>query len=266
MRISSTDALLTELAKSESSGKFYRADEQQHSDVTGVSGHKSEFIKCPFSKKVLLESEGERCATSKTFVAPGVLELCAVSGQMVIPTELETCSISETKALKKYFVKSSISEARMIGNYAMRAISGAYCTPREGVFCLWSGERWHPEDIRTCVLTGISIHVDYATDSPPMLYPLLEQLKGHLRTVDHPTTWHTIESLLSHAVGTTRNQIQSSELSPSGNHLAICAEIRTMLGMRKYFAGFIYSISKKSIIGKVTQGKRIQEMWQPFNK
>ena len=258
--------LVTELAKSEVSGKMYRSDEQQASDFSGVLGHKTEFVKCPISKKTFLESEGERCAVTKTLVAPGVLERCSVTEQMVMPKELETCSVSETKALKKYFVRSSISESRMISNYALRAASGAYCTPREGIVCLWSGERWHPEDTRTCSLTGISIHVDYTSGNPPMLVPLLEQLKGHLRTADHPTSWRIIEPLLSSAIGTSRNQIQSSELSPSGHYLAICAEVKTMLGMRKHYAGFVYSIAKKSIVGKIVQGKRTQETWLPFGK
>ena len=264
--LTSADALLTELSKSESSGKFYRTDEQERSGITGVSGHKSEFIKCPFSNKLLLEAEGDRCAITKTLVAPGVLELCSVSGQMVIPTELETCTVSGSRALKKFFVISSISEAKMIDTCAICAISGAYCTPREGVLCVWGGERWHPEDVRMCALTGVCIHVDYATGSPPMLQPLLQQLEGHLRTADYPTAWHTIEPLLSTAIGITRSQIQSSELSPNGNHLAVCAEIKTMLGMRKHYAGFLYSVSKKSIVGRIAQGRRPNEKWQPFTK
>ena len=260
------DAFTTELVKSEVSGKLHRLDEQQASDISGVLGHKSEFVKCPVSKKSLLESEGERCAVTKSLVAPGVLELCSVSEQMVIPTELETCSVAEIKGLKKYFVRSSVSDSRMISDYALRALSGAYCTPREGLICLWSGERWHPEDIRTCSLTGISIHVDFATGNPPILSPLLEQLQGHLRSTEQPTTWHIIEPLLSSAIGHSRTQIQSSELSPSGHHLAVCAEIKTMLGMRKHYAGFIYSITKRSIVGKITQGKRAQESWLPFAK
>ena len=45
-------------------------------------------------------------------------------------------------------------------------------------------------------------------------------------------------------------------------HLAVCAEVRTLLGLRVRQAGFVYEIDSQSIIGRVVQGRRSSDGWE----
>jgi len=60
-----------------------------------------------------------------------------------------------------------------------------------------------------------------------------------------------------------RWRIESARLSPDGRHLAACAEVKTLLGLRRHHVGIIYSLSEKAVVGRYAEGKRKGQDWFP---
>ena len=258
---SQAEALLSELAISEVSGKRYRADQTLRSDVSGKSGHVSEFIACPLSKRVLLQSEAERCAVTGQAVFPGMLEECAASKQRVVPQLLTPSSVSGSRALQQYLVVSSISGVRCLQEEAIRSDAGRFCTRTEAQTCAWTNRESHPDDLRICELTGLTIHYSIATRQPPYrLSPLAEMLGGTRRAADEKPLWPDLAQLASN-VSEGRCIIESVQASPDGKQLAVSAEQRKLLGFRTRYIGFVYSMADRAIIGRLAVGKRSNLAW-----
>ncbi|MBJ7532728.1 DEAD/DEAH box helicase [Rhodomicrobium vannielii ATCC 17100] len=261
------DALKNELATSEASGKPYRADEQSKSAVSGKTGHRSEFSRCEQTGAILLPTEGEQCAVTGKLVIPGLLATCAVSGKKVLPAQLGTSAASGKKALSHYLVSSSISGARMLEDEAIRSLAGAYCLPAEAKPCLWGGKFYHPDDLRKCSLTGVPIHVGFATVDRgfPHLQALADILSGTEKTEQGKAMW----PLVAEAGAKDHRgkwHIESAKFSPDERHLAVCAEIKTWLGLRSEYAGLIYSLDNKSLVGHIAIGKRKGHQWLPASQ
>lgn len=249
-----TEALLSELATSEVSGKPYRADQQARSELSGRKGHVAEFNSCALSGRVLLAAEAERCAVTGQGVFPGVLEECEVSHSRVLPSLLEPSQVSGRKALKAYLVSSSISDTRCLKEEVIASMDGKPCTRAEAICCAWSGQITHPDDIRTCSLTGLSIHVSYSTRGLPWrLAPLAEMLNATRKAADQTPLWPAIGQL---AASDGRCTVESAQQSPDGQKLAACVEQKKLLGLRMRYLGFVYSVAERAIIGKVATGKR----------
>lgn len=53
-----------------------------------------------------------------------------------------------------------------------------------------------------------------------------------------------------------RCMVESAQQSPDGQKLAACVEQKKLLGLRKRYLGFVYSVAERAIIGKVATGKR----------
>jgi hypothetical protein len=259
---SDADVLNTELAISEVSGKRYRRDQQLRSAVSGKAGHKEEFLICHETRQPMMPQEAETCEITGKLVRPGVLENCVVSGKSVLPSELERCAVSERRVLKKLLVTSSVSGARLQHRLAVRSIAGKYCAPAEAKTCMWSGRRSHPEDVRVCALTGIPFHVEFAASGDkPYLQPLGDLLHGVRRTADAPDRWEDIASKASTALRGSRCRVETAHVSPDKRHIAICSEVRTMLGLRVHQAGMLYSIEDAAIVGRIAMGKRTSKGW-----
>jgi superfamily II DNA or RNA helicase len=259
---SGADVLNTELAVSEVSGKRYRRDQQLRSAVSGKAGHKEEFVFCHETRQPLILQEAETCEATGKFVRPGVLEKCGASGKVVLPSELELCAVSEKRVLKKLLVTSSVSGARLQHRLAVRSIAGKFCAPAEAKTCMWSGRRSHPEDVHVCALTGVPFHVEFAASGEkPHLQPLADLLHGVRRTADAPDRWEDIASQASTALRGSRCRVETAHLSPDKRHLAICSEVRTMLGFRVHQAGMLYSIKDAAIVGRIAMGKRTAKGW-----
>jgi hypothetical protein len=185
-----------------------------------------------------------------------------VSGKAVLPSELERCAVSEKRVLRKLLVTSSVSGARLQHRLAVRSIAGKYCAPAEAKTCMWSGRRSHPEDVRVCALTGIPFHVEFAASGEkPYLQPLADLLHGVRRTADAPDRWEDIASQASIALRGSRCRVETAHVSPDKRHLAICSEVRTMLGFRVHQAGMLYSIEDAAIVGRIAMGKRTAKGW-----
>jgi hypothetical protein len=258
---SGIEALNTELAFSAVSGKRYRVDQQMRSAVSGRSGHKEEFLICHETRQPITPDEAEKCETTGKLVRPDVLERCSISGKAVLPPELERCAVTDQRVLKRLLVTCSISGVRFQHRLAVRSARGKYCAPAEAKKCMWSGRGSHPDDIRICNLTGIPFHVDYATaGEKTCLQPLGDLLHGLRRTEDAPDRWNEIASKASNALR-SRCRVETAHVSPDKRHLAICSEVRTLLGLRVHQAGLLYSVDDGSIVGRIAMGKRTPNGW-----
>ena len=247
---------------SDLSGKRYRIDEELRSEVSGKAGHRSEFILCHETGKPLLAEEAESCEVTGHLVLPGVLEKCSVTGLAVLPSELEECAASGKRALKKYLVTSSISNARILKKYAMRSAAGKLCAPLEAKRCMWSGRIYHPDDLRTCALTGVQVHSEFVTSGPnPRLRPLSDLLLGGRRSSDASDLWDAIAAKASIALGGGRCRLEAAQASPDGRHVAVCSEVRTLLGLTTQQAGLLYSVNNDEIVGRIALGKRTPNGW-----
>jgi superfamily II DNA or RNA helicase len=259
-------ALVSELAKSEVSGKLFRADQKLRSIVSGRTGHATEFIECHETRQPIEVSEAETCEMTGHKVRPGVLERCAVTGKRVLPSELERCVGADKRVLKQLLVTSSISQARIQKDLAIASAGGNFCTPAESRACAWSGRRTHPDDIRVCALTGLSIGVEFCTlDPPPRLQPLTELLDGMKRTANSSQKWPALAQKLSDALRGAKCKIEAAAFSPDSRHLAVTAEVRTKLGFKTQHVGFVYSIDDESIVGRLAVGKRSAQGWTGIN-
>jgi hypothetical protein len=256
------EILKTELAISEVSGKHYRIDEQMRSAVSGTAGHKQEFLICHETRQPMTMAEAEQCEITGNYVRPGILEQCSVTQKRVLPSELERCAVTGKRILKKLLVKSSLSETRMHEDVAVRSAAGKYCSPIEAMQCFWSGGKFHPDDLRVCELTGLSIHFKYATpNARPRLQPLIDLLNGIKRTSDESQLWDAVATKVASTLGKGRCRVEAAILSPDKRHLAVSFEVRTLLGLRLQHAGSIFSIDDHSVVGRIALGRRTSEGW-----
>jgi hypothetical protein len=116
--------------------------------------------------------------------------------------------------------------------------------------------------MRVCSLTGIPVHVEFAASGEePYLQPLGDLLHGVRRTADWPDRWGEIASKASTALRGSRCRVETAHVSPDRRHLAICSEVRTLLGFRVQQAGLLYSMGDASIVGRIAMGKRTPKGW-----
>jgi len=259
---SKTEVLNSELEVSEISGKRYRVDQQMRSCVSGKTGHNSEFLICSETKQPLLAAETEQCEVTGKYVMPGILEQCAITHKRVLPSELECCAVTGKRALRTLLVTSSVSGIRMLEEIAITSVTGEFCSPDETKPCVWSGRRSHPDDLRICELTGLSIHVEFAAvNGNTCLQPLVDLIAGIKRSADGSQLWEDIAMQIAAALKKRRCHVESAILSPDGDHLAICCEVRTLLGFRVHQAALVYAITEHCPIGRIVEGQRIPEGW-----
>jgi hypothetical protein len=231
------DALERELATSKVSGKKYRADRQQRSIVSGKTGYVGEFAVCSETNHPLMTEEREKCEVTGKLVVPGILERCEVSGKLVLPRELEKSVVTGKKALKQLFVSSSISGTRFLEGEGIVSAGGKHCLPQEAKACGWSSRKCHPDDLRTCQLTRVAAHFEYmATIGGMRLEPLLSVLNGLRRKSDKKELWPRIAEDISQVLD-GRSQIEAAVVLPSGDHLAVCLETKSWLGLKVRQAG-----------------------------
>ena len=260
------EVLKTELAVSEISGEPYRKDEQMQSAVSGYFGHTQEFVRCPVTGDAIAPREAEQCEATGTHVRPGVLEVCDVTRKHVLPTELDHCSVTGQRALKRLLVTSSVSQQSMLEDMAIRSSTGTFCSPDEVQTCFWSDRRSHPDDLRTCGLTGLPVHAEFATEeASPRLRPLVEMLDvarpAAIHAADETELWADVATKVSSALKGKKCRIEAAMRSPTQRHLATCSEVRSMWGLRVRLVASIYDIDDRAIIGRVAVGKRGSSRW-----
>lgn len=255
------EALTTELNTSEFSGKLYRADEQMRSSVSGKIGHKQEFVACYETRLPIALTEAERCDITGKYVRPGVLEVCALSSQRVLPSELGQCAVTGKRAVKSYLVNSSVSGRPLLLEEAVESSLTTFCAPSETKVCYWSYHRIHPDDLRICTLTDLPIHVEFATPGAAIrLATLLEMLEGRTRPQEQMDKWGPIAAQIESALDGGRCRIQAATLSRSKKLIAVCADVKFLLGLRIVRVGAIYDLARYALIGQIAEGK-LGERW-----
>jgi hypothetical protein len=154
----------------------------------------------------------------------------------------------------------------MLESAAVRSAQGKYCAPIEAKDCVWSGEICHPDDLRTCELTGLSIHFRFLNEARDFrLQPLDELLDGMRRNADAIGSWDDVAAKASASLDGSKCQVESAIISPDEKHLAVCVELRTLMGLRKRHAGFVYEIDSASIVGRIVQGRRSKYGWEEMS-
>ena len=237
------------------------------SSVSGLTGHRTEFVVCQETGQFLAAKEAEQCEVTGNFVRPGVLEECAITHKRVVPSQLSRCAATGQRVLNRLLVESSLTGARILEDIAVRSATGKYCAPIEAKPCVWSGKKFHPEDLRTCELTGLAIHFEFATaNDHPRLQALSDLLNGINRNTAKTQLWDAIAAKVSAMLGGRRCRIGASVLSPERKHLAVCTEVRTLLGLRVRYAGLVYEIENSSIVGRLVQGRRSSNGWEEINR
>lgn len=255
------EVLKSELLVSEVSAKRYRVDEQRRSAISGAAGHNSEFLVCQETGQFLAPHEAEKCEITGNYVRRGTLQECAITRKRVLPSQLVTCAATGKHVLPSLLVTSSVSGSRILESVAVRSANGNYCAPLEAEVCVWTGERFHPNDLRTCELTGLLIHFRFIGDRDSRLQPLVALLDGVRRNADDSSVWETVALKTSEALGAKRCRVEASVLSPNGKHLAACVEVRTLLGFRVRQVGVLFELESNSILGRVVQGQRTKNKW-----
>jgi hypothetical protein len=254
------EMLKSELSKSEISGRLYRVDQGRTSDVSGKQGHKSEFVDCYETRQSLAATEAERCEESGKLVRPGILLECGATGKRVLPSLCGRCAVTGKNALKRVLVSSSLSGVTILPDAAVRSSAGQYCVPAECQTCAWSGQHLHPNDLGICALTGLAVNKEFLTKKESRLRPLFELLddKNSVASgVAHPV----LEAAVSRKLNGLKCRLVSGAMSPTKVALAVCAETKSLLGLKKNYIGFVFSPKDREIVGKVTQGKRSKSGW-----
>ena len=230
--------------------------------VSGKTGHTEEFVSCHETRQLVAAGEAEQCEVTGKLVRPGVLEACQVSHKRALPSELGTCSVTDKKVLKSLLVASSVSSVALLPDASVRSLAGRYCAPAEAVVCAWSGAPTHPEDVRICSLTGVAMHSQFLTSGPrPRLRPLVELLDGSNRAADMSTLWEPLSTRVSAMLKVSKCKVDAAVLGPTPTRLAACVEIRTLFGLRYRYAGLVYSINDRKILGRIVQGQRSAREW-----
>ncbi len=258
------EVLKSELLASAYSGRSYRIDEQAQSIVSGKKGHRSEFVLCHETRSPLFPDEAEHCEETGATVRPGILKLCSVTGKRVLPGLLEQCCVTGKLALKRLFVTSSVSSLRLLPEAAVSSIDGEFCTPAEAKICAWSHKLCHLDDLGTCSLTGVDVQKVYlSSDDRPAMLVLLDMLDGARHSHDKQDTWGVFAFKLAEQQGVKNCQVVAAALSPSNECLAICAEQKTLFGLRVLHLGAIVNLQDRKVVGKVAIGKRDGAVWMP---
>jgi superfamily II DNA or RNA helicase len=259
---SNSEVLENEIRISKISGKKYRIDEELISSISRKNGHKGEFVFCSETNQPLLETEAEKCEVTGKIVKPGILEKCQITEKQVMPVELEKSGITGKKALKRYFVLSSISGTLLLESEAIRSVTGKFCAPLEARLCHWSDIACHPEDLKSCDLTGLNIHSKYATiTSPVRLESLFTLLTGLNNKNNLTEKWEEISSKVAQNLEKSNCKVKSAELSPTGDCIAVFLESKSWIGFKVRHIGVVYSLKNNTIIGYAAVGKREGRNW-----
>lgn len=252
------EVLSTELAMSEISQRPYRSDQEARSVVSLQRGHASEFIRCAETNEFLTPNEAERCESTGRQYRPGILSACSVTGKRMHSTELDRCTATNQRVSKTLLVISSVTGARVLESAAVSSLEGAYCIPMEALECEWGGGKFHPDDMRQCSLTGMTLHRRFVERE--RLKPLANLLDGTSRRADAMQVWAAIALGLKEQLG-GRCTVEGAELSPQGDKLALAVRIKRMLGFKVEYAGFIFSLDRRMLLGRPVVGERAGKHW-----
>ena len=233
-------------------------DEEAISDYSGRKGHKVNLYDASNKAAYSLGRGGKMRRNRRGGAAWSFGEM--LSYWRACPSSLcGRCSVTNKIALRRVLVSSSISQAPVIKDVAVQSSAGKFCLPSECRPCDWTGQKFHPDDVNRCTLTGLHVHSQFLTKQNSRLQPLFEILDDVNRAPDGKD-YPILEGALSRKMNWTKSKIVAGSISPTKNALAVCAEVKHMLGLKTDYVGFVFS-PRREIVGKVAQGKRKKQGW-----
>jgi hypothetical protein len=149
--------------------------------------------------------------------------------------------------MKSLLVKSSVTGVRLLESSAVASLEGANCMPMEATECEWGGGKFHPDDMRQCSLTEMTLHQRYSERG--WLKSLVALLDGTSRRADAWLMWESIAVALKGLLG-GRCTVEGTEVSPLGDKLAVAVQIKRMFGFKVEYAGFVFSLDRRMILGR----------------
>jgi hypothetical protein len=262
--ITGAQVFKSELVQSGFSGKWFRGDQQKASVVSGKTGHISELIHCAATNKLLHQSEAAVCAVTHQPAISEALAACEVTGKRVLPSQLAKSAASGRVVLQSLVIRSTVSGQPMLQDEAIRSKNGEICLPSEARVCTWSGSLLYPTEVRSCALTALPFLSNLLTDGqryPAQFRVLRELLEGTRMGVDQQDAWARIAEQAAVVLG--KCSIVSAVASPTEKRLAVVAEVRSWLGLKVRYAGFIFSLGDhERIKGALGIGKRDGQYWR----
>ncbi|PIR05516.1 hypothetical protein COV56_02375 [Candidatus Kuenenbacteria bacterium CG11_big_fil_rev_8_21_14_0_20_37_9] len=96
---------------------------------------------------------------------------------------------------------------------------------------------------------------------PSCLETLFNLLDGTRKKSDKAELWPVIENYVSVLLRGSKCKVETAELSPNNENLAVALEVRTWIGLKVRHVGLIYSLKDNVNIGRVVIGKRGDKGW-----
>jgi hypothetical protein len=193
------------------------------SEISGRQALPEHTLHCSLSGKRILVDEAEMSAVTGKLVAHSLLKTSAVSGKRAEPEHFGRCDFSGAEVLNVELGVSAVSGKRYRLDQQLRsAVSSNAGHKEEFLFCYETRQPITPKEAETCEVTGKFVRPG-----------VLEKCAA----------------------------IEAAHVSPDKQHVAICSEVRTLLGLRVQQAGLLYSMRDGSIVGRIAIGKRTPKGW-----
>lgn len=217
--------------------------------------------------QVLFVASSEKCDVSNSLVQPGTLQRCGLTNKRVLPSELRKCAATSVVALKEFFVTSSVSGESILKDKAVQSLAGLYCSVAEMRTCEWSQDKYHPDDIHDCRLTGLSVHSTYLTsEQDRRLEPLVHILDGTLKGTDRKELWD--DGLIQNPIlgAKSSSRVDGVVLCPSGALLAVCFKASSVFGLRVRYIGGVFDRASRTPVAPLIEGKRRASQWREVRR
>lgn len=240
------------------SGKKVMPDEIEISDISGKSICKGELITSSLSGKKGEPEYFEKCEFSSTLLLKTEIKVSQISNKKYRKDEELISYISGKRGHRDEFIFSSITEKPLLKNESIQSNEGTYCSKEESQICNWSGEKMHPSDLSICKISGLTFNSIFIKNG--MFDKLYTLLNGSNIKTDKTELWNEITGSLSQKLG-KNILIENAEVSKDNNTLACSLIVKKWYRFKPNYAGFLYSIDKKVIIGKVKIGERSKLNW-----
>ncbi len=253
------------------------ADEAARSAVSGTLALRSLLLSCAETGGLMLDAESGTSAASGMVVRRDLLTPCAVTGGLALAGELAVCAATGKRAMKSLMVTCAQTGDPVLRSEAgVSDLSGKPARPdllhrsdrkpgRRGLAdemaaCEATRKRLLRDEVGRCVLTGRAVDAALLNVRGELraLRELLEGQSADVRCVDglgpriaalHPAFFSGLRHVWAVELAGTRT-------------LAVCVELRTWLGWKVRYAGFLLEQEPAfRIVGRAVRGWREKGVW-----
>ena len=209
--------LPTEAGVCARTGALLRADLLATSDLSGLRVRASLLARCP--------DTGARAL-------PDELTRCEASGARVAPSALVTCSATGTRVRRSLTVACPACSAPLLRSAAVADDQGALGHAEHLGRCVWSGARRFEHQLTRCRATGVPLLRGQVGESGlGRAHEALLEAIARRAAPDGDALPLVANALRVHGVAPRRAWVRRS---PDGRLLAVVAEERALLGLRRY--------------------------------